>query len=306
MKKTTKKNIRKAKFSLRRNAFQVYSDLKYFKPVWQLVNRKAIKSFQSNRPVLSPAQERILNQLNADGIATTSLEELFPNKNILQELTEYLKKRSHREYQNFKKPFLIDLIPEVPELGVEVPFFNLAIDKTILDIVNSYLGLHSVLYYYNIRKTKLSGDALPTHSQNWHRAPQESKNCRVYIYLSDVTEDSGPFMYVPQSTKGGKYAHVAKQTSRTRGYESAEQIEAKVVRSDIMTVTGKAGTVIICDSTGLHRGGYSNKDTRVMSTFGYSAPSFRENINYSYPESLKEKIASTPAVQQVLNPKWER
>lgn len=306
MKKSTKRKLKNIRYSLRRKAFTFYSILKYNNSVWKFINRTAIKAFRKNPPKLSPLENSLIEQLNKTGIAVTDLESLFPNENILNKFNEYLDKRSNRVYPNKKKPFLEDLLPETPELGPEVPFFNVAISKPVLNIVNSYLGMHSRLFYFFVRKTKLSGNKLPYHSQNWHRAPQEHKNCRVYIYLSDVDVDSGPFVYIPESTHDKKYGHIIPQTALTRGYSSAEVVETNVPKEDQMVVTGKAGTVIFCDSTGLHRGGYSNKNTRTMVTLGYGAPSFRENINYSYPRNLIEKLKEYPEAMHVLNPKWYR
>jgi len=306
VKKSTKRKIRDIRFNIRSKLFILYSTLKYNVTAWRYLNSGSIKKFESNRPELSVLQTSILSKLNQTGIAVTDLETLFPDKDILAELNNYLEKRAHRNYVNKKKPFLEDLLAEVPDLGTEVPFFNIAISPNILDVVNSYMGMYSRLFYYSVRRTKLSGSKLPSHSQNWHRATQEQKNCRVYIYLNDVDETSGPFMYVSKSTRKKKYGHVAPQTALSRGYYSAEVVEAHIPESDRKAIVGKAGTVIFCDSTGLHRGGYSNENVRTMSTFGFGAPSFRENINYSYPEALRSKLSDQTAAQEALNPKWQR
>lgn len=307
MNKKLKRQWRDIKFTLRRNLFKAYAVIKFNGFFWRLLNKKAITAFNSNKPKLNQLQENIVKKLDKDGIAVTHLNELFPREDILSELHEYLKKREHRVYQNTKKPFLEDLIAEIPELGLEVPFFNLATNDTVLDIVNSYLGMHGRLNHFNVRRTIVAKNQLPYHSQNWHRAPQEQKNCRVYIYLNDVDEDSGPFMYIPQSVTGKKYADVAPLTPFMTGYVSAEAVELKVPENERMTVTGKAGTVIFCDSTGLHRGGLSTERPRIMSTFGYGAPSFRENIQYSFSNKVYDSLKdSSVARQEVLNPKWMR
>jgi len=301
------RELRKLRHKIRQWAFHIFVHLKYNIWVWGLINRHAVASFETHRPKLNKVQESILAGLQTDGIAITNLEELFDEKGILMELQTYVAKRSDRIRTNHKKPFLEDLISEIPELGIEIPFFKVAIDNRILDIVNSYLGMHSRLTHFMLRQTKIMNGELPSHSQNWHRAPQERKNCRVYIYLNDVDAGSGPFSYIPQSTSDKKYGHVMPQTARTRGYITAEIIEQSIPKNDQLTVTGKAGTVIFCDSTGLHRGGYSTNKSRIMSTFGYSAPSFRENIHYSYTRKLKDEIAGlSPANQWVLQPRWQR
>ena len=47
-------------------------------------------------------------------------------------------------------------------------------------------------------------------------------------------------------------------------------IDAGVIPPEaIKTFTGKAGTMIFCDTSGLHQGGYATGKERIMSTFGY-------------------------------------
>lgn len=307
MNKKIKRLWRRWRYKLRQLAFPLYAYLKYNKAIWQLVNRKAVKGYREHRPELNETQQRILTDLQSTGIAVSSLDELFNDQSPLVELQAYVQKRLERTRTNHKKPFLEDLLPEIPELGMEIPFFKLAIDTTIVDVVNSYLGMHSKLTHFMLRRTKLANGQLPSHSQNWHRSPQERKNCRVYLYLSEVTEDAGPFTYIPNSTHGKKYGHIAVHRPTTKGYLSAEIIENKVPKSDQQAVCGPAGTIIFCDTTGLHRGGYSMSKSRIMSTFGYSAPSFRENIHYSYPQKLQENLSKlSPAVQSILRRNWQR
>ena len=129
----------------------------------------------------------------------------------------------------------------------------------------------------------------------------------MYIYLSDVSETDGPFCYVPESTINKKYAHVAPQTAICGGYVTAEKIEANVPEVERLTITGPAGTVIFCDTTGLHRGGYAQASSRLMSTFGYGAPSLRENLHYSFSAKLRKQLqAQSPAAAMLLNQKWQR
>ena len=43
-------------------------------------------------------------------------------------------------------------------------------------------------------------------SQRWHRDYNDERLVKVFIYLTDVDEDTGPLEYVPGSTLGGEYA----------------------------------------------------------------------------------------------------
>ncbi len=307
MNKIWRRRWKKFKFTFRKNVFTIYALLKHRMRIWHWLNRKAVSDFNNHKPKLNEHQAEIVTQLQNRGIAITSLNELFPGRDVLSELITYVEKRQDRARVNHKKPFLEDLLPEIPELGVEVPFFILATDEYMLDIINTYMGMNSMLHHFMIRRSLPARGELPSHSQNWHRAPQEKRNCRVYIYLSDVSKKDGPFCYIPESTINKKYSQVAPQTALKGGYVTSETVNSKVPPSDQMVVEGTAGTVIFCDTTGLHRGGYSQAGTRLMSTFGYGSPTLRENIHYSYPKKLQEDLSKiSAATGSVLNKKWSR
>ena len=42
-------------------------------------------------------------------------------------------------------------------------------------------------------------------SQRWHRDPDDDHIVKMFIYLSDVAEEAGPFEYVRDSAAGGRY-----------------------------------------------------------------------------------------------------
>ncbi len=286
--------------------FEKYAKIKHKVRIWKVLNYKSINLFNKNTPTLNNVQKRIVNNLQNDGISISSLDEVFPNENKLEELIKYIEKKQSRLHINHKKKFIEDYLSEIPELGFKIPFFSIAISSTMLDIVNTYIGMYSKLFHFMLRKT-LPSDGLPHHSQNWHRTPQEKYSCSIYIYLNDVDYESGPFEYITQSTLNKKWANIAPQKATNGGYVTAEQIENTIPEKYINTITGKAGTVIFADTTGLHRGGYSTKKIRIMSTFRYGAPTYRENIHYSYTDKLEEKMQNLPAQSKyALIQKWKR
>jgi hypothetical protein len=264
---------------------------------------RSIARFQRHPPILSPLQREILSELARTGIAVTALDALV-GPDVLPKLTEYLKKKTARKHPNHKKPYLLDCLPEIPELGFENPFFLLAISPEILDIANSYLGMRSTLHHFMVRETVLS-DTPPEGTQLWHRAPQERSSCRVYLYLSDVDENSGPLMYIPHSRPGERFGRIFPQGVPSGSYVPLEGVAAVVPEKEVRTVTGPAGTLIFCDAAGLHRGGYATRRPRTMATFGYGAPTFRENIHYSFPKRLLKRITSE-SVRDVLQRRWMR
>jgi hypothetical protein len=48
--------------------------------------------------------------------------------------------------------------------------------------------------------------------------------------------------------------------------------EGTINRADLFQATGKAGSVIFADTSGLHYGGFVTRGSRKMATVGYLAP----------------------------------
>lgn len=250
-------------------------------PVWYyFLNRKRRKAYQLYTPALHAEERRIVDNLKRHGIAITHIDVLFPGENTLPEIIRYadakmatdraLKKKSGFEFD--KSSFVTDR---------DSVFGRLSLRKNIVEVVNAYMGLFSKLFYFELRVTlPVSAGAKPVQSQRWHRDPEDKKMCKVFIYLTDVDEGSGPFTYVLQSHYGGKWRGIFPQRPPQGMYPAEGAIEAIVPPEDIKVCTGRAGTVIFCDTSGLHKGGYAVSRERIMLIIGYGS-----NALYDYTAS---------------------
>jgi hypothetical protein len=78
-----------------------------------------------------------------------------------------------------------------------------------------------------------------------HRDSPFSHQVKCIWYLSDVTEDTGPFQYVPGS-------HV--NLYKARDIYPLGQTRFDVVREELVEVHAKAGSLLICDTKCIHGG----------------------------------------------------
>src|SRR5262249_6503443 len=123
-------------------------------------------------------------------------------------------------------------------------------------------------------------------SQRWHRDPEDQHVLKVFVYFTDVDEEAGPFQYIKGSAEGGRYGGLSPWSKamssrlallrRRRLYPSEKWVEKRVDASDVATVTGPAGTVVLCDTSGLHRGGFARSRPRVLSYHTYVSPGARQ------------------------------
>ena len=122
--------------------------------------------------------------------------------------------------------------------------------KSVSTIKNLYLHCTMGGFLQNINKTSSGG--------GWHR-DHHFELFKIMIYLSDVSEDNGPFSYLEGShTKLSQllclliFKLFSKKTTR---YSQTLIKYVKIIfRYRQKTFTGKKGTCIVFNSSGLHRG----------------------------------------------------
>jgi ectoine hydroxylase-related dioxygenase (phytanoyl-CoA dioxygenase family) len=109
-------------------------------------------------------------------------------------------------------------------------------------------------------------------SQKWHRDPEDLHVVKVFTYFSDVDEEAGPFQYIPGSTEGGPYGDLWRWTVTGETYPPQEALAERIPPSEHLTAEGPAGTVILCDTSGFHRGGFAKTKPRLSSYFTFVSP----------------------------------
>src|SRR5581483_1068068 len=155
---------------------------------------------------LSPEGRRVLEALRRDGIATTSIRELYPAFDT-REFVDYARELDRRGVVGRKKSFLKFLWPEDKlQLPLESPFIKLALSGPSIDSVRSYLGCAPRLRFVSLNTTlPVPADSPAVASQRWHRDPGLGRILKIFVYASDVDERAGPFTYVRGSHGGERY-----------------------------------------------------------------------------------------------------
>ncbi len=275
-----------------------YKIIRSQKPFIKFFNRTARKRYLEHSPKLTAAQISVIENLKQNGIAITTLSTLFPNEEKTELLTAFAKKKSDEATEGRKKKFLEYVWGEgtfLMEMGN--PFNRIAVDKKILDVVNSYLEMYSKFVFSSLNITRaISENAEEQGSQRWHRDPAagDEKICKVFIYLNDVDETTGPFQYCKKTHRTGALNTLFPAYTYDGFYPPQDKVEKVVGKENIISATGPTGTIIFCDTTGLHKGGYSTHRSRMMSTFFYVSPASLQKAKFAFPPSFEKTIANLP------------
>lgn len=247
-----------------------YFSLRSAWPVWFLLNHAPRTLYRRTYPRLDNVGQRMVRELKETGIAATHLDELFPGKNILPELIAHSKELMEHNLKKSNKEFTDYVLDPVPEIDLANLFVAFALDARIIDIVNAYHDMYTRFFYLQLNVNyPVSPGSPPQHSQRWHRDLDDLRMCKVFVYLNDVNEGGGPFMFLPRSHHGGTWRNIFPQTLPFGLYPDDSEVASIIPANEFRTCTGRAGTVIFCDVSGLHRGGYVTTTKRLMLTAGY-------------------------------------
>jgi hypothetical protein len=250
-----------------------------------LMNRAATRAYANGKglPDVSALQQRVVDELKTRGISLVHFNDLFPDKKFsdLQELGERLLQRPGNQDRiraieggaipvDVSKFYLVRLVGRPPVFDHDDRFVELALSDGILGIVGAYLGMFSRVVGMDLWCNVPTGGP-DRYSQSWHRDPEDKRLVKIFLYLRDVDRGAGPFFYIPGSHNDGPLGNLYPQTMPDSLYPASGEVEKRVAESQILTCTGRAGTLIFCDTTGLHKGGHPRSNLRVLFTAEYAS-----------------------------------
>jgi hypothetical protein len=234
---------------------------------------------------LNPVQQRVLDELRSTGISIVAFAELVADDGLWSQLKADMDEfvaRAEDEVEHGggakrKKDFLIRKYPrgkkklpiEPAILPSDGGWLRYAAGDELLGIVNAYRGAQVKLVDFDQWYTvPVGAEAERVASQEWHRDPEDQHVVKVFLYFSDVDEDAGPFEYVRRSAQGFEYGHLWPWGEGER-YPPTEELEAAIPASERVLAIGPTGTLVVCDTSGFHRGGYARTKPRILSTHTY-------------------------------------
>jgi hypothetical protein len=268
-----------------------------------LSNRSSRRQFSGSEPALDDTQRRIVSDLDGSGYSVIPFTELFPEAEVWNGIEEQSNAfvasteaalEGDREALRVRagKEFVVRLHSYGVELEADDPWLAACLSHRMLDIANSYLGLWSKLEYVDIwYSVPQAVDADRKASQRWHRDFNDKHLLKAFLYLVDVDEGNGPFEYVPGSAPGGRYGDAWPWRPLGENYPPDGELEKKIPKDGIRTFTAPKATLIFCNTSGFHRGGFATERPRVLATVTYSSPASLASLterSFRYTGSLDE------------------
>ena len=254
----------------------------------EVVNRRATRLHQQQPlPVASPLAQQALSDLRVEGIAVFPVAGLADGAQIFeglareeQRIVDAHAREIAAERAAFEKDgrgykgYQLNFQPgEAEDLETGDPSVRFALHPEILGVVNAYLGLYAQLRKLEYWYVLASEQQTPAYSQLWHRDFEDIALVKVFLYLSDVDEGSGPFSFIQGTHRGtlrwrDPRAIAARRTNRA----SDDEMAAIVPRERWFVGTGSRGTVVMAATKGYHKGGFATKRDRRLLTANYFSP----------------------------------
>lgn len=162
-------------------------------------------------------------------------------------------------------------------------------DPEVLSLAGAYLGCCPTLSSVGLRWS-FPSQAKVSDVQKFHRDPDDWRFVKLFVYLTDVDENSGPHVYVRGS-------HRSDLQMRARPYD-LPYIEKEYGKDAALAVVGQRGTAFMADTLGIHMGRPPADRPRLMLIAQYSLlPVYA--FKY-HPQALLPKPDVDPYVNRLI------
>lgn len=253
---------------------------------------------------LTAVQERVLSDLRRDGVALTHTDEFLQDPSVFDELAEAVARREElmaeviasarasTEQESEIKSYLVSLFERRHVFQSDDIFIRFAVLPEIASFVNSYFGMLTKLCYLNVwHNLPMRGSA--RESQLWHRDPEDRYILKLFVYLTDVGEGSGPTYYAPGTHMLGPIRQqpesILCQEGPALNQRTTDEQMAKVVSSDKwVKAIGPRKTILFGDMRGYHKGGLVRENDRILYHCMYNSQAT------TFPKSGRPLVSSLP------------
>lgn len=168
-----------------------------------------------------------------------------------------------------EKPYLYLPLGELPVLDRGSVFAEVA--DRLAPLADAYFGMRTQVRAYAVWHNLASAQAA-ADSQLWHRDREDLLILKAFLYLDDVDRGGGPFWYAPGTHRQGRIDGAAAASSQRGVLRSTDDQMAQVLeRSAWIEATGPAGTLVLADTRGYHKGGHTVTSDRLLLTILFTS-----------------------------------
>jgi hypothetical protein len=137
---------------------------------------------------------------------------------------------------------------------------ELANDPRLLRLATTYLGCTPTISSIGLRWSYPAPAAASV--QRFHRDTDEWRILKVFAYLTDVDEESGPHIFLRGSHRGSR--------SIFARHYGDDEVKTRYSAAAPMVITGEHGTLFLADTAGIHKGELPTRRPRLLFEVGFT------------------------------------
>jgi hypothetical protein len=273
-------------------------------------------------PALTSAGQRVASELKKHGVAFAHFDEFFPAtsfdeiKACFDGYREAFNDARNKSGGTIKgKEVFLDTIHKSHTFTQDDAASRYLADPGIAAIAAEYMGIVPRYVGSSFWHTKPAPGEGRVFSQKWHRDYNDRRLVKMFLYLNDIGSKNGFFEPLTGWHVGGplgaKFDSIG--PDGYRAYPDQSEAEAMVAQMPIVSLaevpqdrrygpnapwadrptriqcTGPAGSLIFCDTFGMHRGGFVQEGQRDLIMTTYST-----NFNIHKPHfAVTEEFAAS-------------
>ncbi|MDM9379172.1 2OG-Fe(II) oxygenase [Chlorogloeopsis sp. ULAP01] len=254
----------------------------------------ALEKHSAYLPAISTEDLILVETIKREGVAIASLESLsVPSTDKMLQATKSLIPKIPKTTSGSKNEYVVHATCEQMLKHPEI--FLWGLEQRLVNIVEHYLGLPAAYHGPYFRRDL--ANQVERKSRLWHIDTEDRKILKIIVYLNDVSEDCGPFQYIPQYLTD----IVASSLKYQYGYIGEKRMQRALSSSYWKSCTGSAGTVVFAATASVfHRGKIPQSSDRFTVFFDYTSrqPKYPFYCHPSLPRHNLMSLASQFSEQQ--------
>jgi hypothetical protein len=162
---------------------------------------------------------------------------------------------------------------------------DIVADETLIAVAQEYFGCKPLndmvtMWWSTTYSKKASSEA----AQLYHFDMDRIKFLKFFIYLTDVTTNTGPHCYIRSSHKS-----LPEKLLRD-GRLKDDEVNNFYKKEDVLELTGKTGTILAVDTRGLHKGKPLIEGERLLFQLEFATNFFGQTYNKIKLENVSNKL----------------
>lgn len=228
-------------------------------------------------PFFSSSPDYILESLKNDGVAVSLIMDENIRKNLYylsSIITSYPSLHSLPATSPLNKPYLT----HITDLAPPVQLLSIALSPPLLELITSYFGFFPTLYNVEVWFS-LPHKNSPLSTEFFHRDGDDKHLLKVYLPLSPIGPENGPFQYIRSSHRPklfDKYRLPSRTTNESLPKHRTASLalnEDLANHPDCFTYLADLYSICIADTNGIHRGVPLQTGSRIQIVFTYTSQS---------------------------------